>query len=167
MILNKKQLSIAQKAVETLREKIRPLSASNDLNDIRQVYAWKCRIEDLTADIVEFQFLKNTSTIEFAKEDLLKAVICLRVASGMTQKELADAIMVQEQQIQRYEQDYYRTASFERIVQILQELSKDIRLRIELNKAKPISFFPRMYEQYPNIWQMKKAMEGRRMLMAS
>jgi len=75
--------------------------------------------------------------------------------------------MVQEQQIQRYEQDYYRTASFERIVQILQELSKDIRLKIELKKAKTTSLFSRIYEQYPNIWQIKEVIRERGMLIAS
>ena len=161
MILNKRQLSIAHKEVEILIEKIKPLSASNEILDLLQVYAWKSRIEDLTEEIEEFQFLESTTELEFSnkigsKEDLLKAVISLRIASGMTQKQLAEAIMVQEQQIQRYEQDDYRTASFERIVQILRVLSRDIQLKIELKKAKKISLFPDISKKYPNIEQMRE-----------
>jgi len=158
MILNKKQLSIAQKAIEILTEKLKPLSDSNEALDIMQVYAWKCRIEDLEDEINEFESLVDATELEFSKENLLKTVISLRVASGMTQKELAEKIMVQEQQIQRYEQDHYRTASFERIVQILRALSKDIRLKIELKKAIIIKF-PHIYEQYSNIRQKRETVQ--------
>jgi len=161
MILNKKQLSTAQKSVEELKMGIDTLSHSQETLDLLQVYAWKNRIEDLTEEIEEFQFLENTTELKFSnkigsKEDLLKAVISLRIASGMTQKQLAEAIMVQEQQIQRYEQDDYRTASFERIVQILRVLSRDIQLKIELKKAKKISLFPDISKKYPNIEQMRE-----------
>ena len=169
MILNKKQLSIAQKGIEILTEKIKTLSASNETFDILQIYAWKSRIEDLTEDIEEFQFLKNASELNFSNkigsnEDLLKAVISLRIASGMTQKELAEKIMVQEQQIQRYEQDYYRTTSFERVVQILRVLSKDIQLKIKLKKAKVIDLFTGM-EQFSGIEQIEKTIWEKESLM--
>ena len=167
MILNKRQLTAAQKGIETLTEKINALSASNDVFDTMQIYAWECRIEDLAEEIKEFQSLENAFEIEFSKENLLKAIISLRIASGMTQKELAEAIMVQEQQIQRYEQDHYRTASFERIVQILRALSKDIQLKIKLKKAKVISIFPHICELYPNIEQTMETVQGRGMLMVS
>jgi len=171
MILNKRQLSIAHKEVEILIEKIKPLSASNEILDLLQVYAWKSRIEDLTEEIEEFQFLESTTELKFSnkigsKEDLLKAVISLRIASGMTQKQLAEAIMVQEQQIQRYEQDDYRTASFERIVQILRVLSRDIQLKIELKKAKKVSLFPDISKKYPNIEQIRETAWETRSLMA-
>ncbi|MDR1729850.1 MAG: helix-turn-helix transcriptional regulator [Prevotellaceae bacterium] len=163
MIHNKKQLTAAQKGIAILTEKIKALSASKEVFDRMQVHAWKCRIEDLTGDIEEFQFLENASELTFSnkigsKEDLLKAAISLRIASGMTQKQLAEAIMVQEQQIQRYEQDCYRTASFERIVQILRVLSKDIQLKIELKKAKIVSFSSSFSEQ---IEQVRKTVQER------
>jgi len=166
MILNRKQLSIAQKEIEILIEKVKTLSASNEILDIMQAHAWKCRIEDLTEEIEEFQLLENASELEFSKENLLKTVISLRIASGMTQKQLAEAIMIQEQQIQRYEQDDYRMASFERIVQILRVLSRDIQLKIELKKAKKVSLFPYIYEQYPDIKQKSETIWEKESLMA-
>ena len=165
MILNNKQLSAAKKNVEELKTGINTLSNSKETLDILQVYAWKSRIEDLEDEINEFESLENASELEFSKENLLKAIIGLRIASGMKQKDLAEKIMVKEQQIQRYEQNYYRTASFERIVQILRVLSRDIQLKIELKKAKVISLFPNMHEQYPNIEQMEKTVWEKESLM--
>ena len=166
MILNKKQLSKAQKSVEALQKKVDTLNNSQEILDVGQVYAWKSRIEDLTEEIEEFQLLENASELEFSKENLLKTIISLRIASGMTQKQLAEAIMVQEQQIQRYEQDHYRTASFERIVQILRALSRDIQLKIALKKAKIVSLFPYIYEQYPDIKQKSETVWEKESLMA-
>ena len=157
MIMNKRQLSIAQKEVEILKEKIKPLNASNEVRAKSQAYAWRCRIEDLEEEINEFKSLADATELEFSTDDLSKAVISLRVASGMTQKELAEEIMVQEQQIQRYEQDDYRKASFERIVQIMQELSKDIHLKIELKKAKRMRLFTDINQHYSNVDVMQGA----------
>jgi len=172
MILNKRQLSVAKNGIETLRNRIDELSTSNDVFDTMQIHAWECRIEDLTKEIEEFQFLENAFELEFSKEDLLKTIISLRIASGKTQKDLAEAIMVQEQQIQRYEQDYYRTASFERIVQILRELSKEICLKIELKKEKviikkekTIPSFLFIKEQYSSIDLVRKTIQDRKTLM--
>lgn len=167
MILNKKQLSVAQKGIETLRNRIDELSTSNDVLDTMQIYAWQCRIEDLTEEVKEFQTLGDASELEFSKETLLKTIINLRIASGMTQKDLAEAIMVQEQQIQRYEQDYYRTASFERIVQILRELSKEICLKIELKKEKAKNRFLLICEIYPDIESRITMVQERERLMVS
>ena len=155
MIHNKKQLSIAKKSIETLTESINALSNSNEMLDLLQIQAWKCRIEDLEEEIKEFESLEDAYELEFSKDNLLKTVINLRIASGMTQKQLAEAIDIKEQQIQRYEQDHYRTASFERIVQILQVLSKDIQLKIYLKKAKIVSLFPDMFKQYSDIVRQK------------
>ena len=157
MILNNKQLSIAQKNVKDLKKGIDSLRDSQETIDILQIYAWESRIEDLEEEINEFKSLADATELEFSAADLSKAVISLRVASGMTQKELAEEIMVQEQQIQRYEQDDYRKASFERIVQIMQELSKDIHLKIELKKAKRMRLFTDINQHYSNVDVMKGA----------
>jgi DNA-binding XRE family transcriptional regulator len=164
MILNRKQLSTTQKSIDILNEKINTLNSSNEVFDAMQIHAWKCRIEDLTEEIKEFQSLENAPEVEFSKENLLKAVMSLRIASGMTQKQLAKTIMVQEQQIQRYEQDYYRTASFERIVQILRALSNNIQLKISLKKAKTIKF-PDIYIKYPNLGQTIEKVQTRDALL--
>jgi len=59
MIHNKKQLSKAKESIEILQKKIDVLNNSQEIFDVWQVHAWKCRIEDLTKEIEEFQLSKN------------------------------------------------------------------------------------------------------------
>ncbi len=161
MILNKKQLSIAQKNVEELKAAVESLHNSQETVDLLQVLSWKSRIEDLEEEINEYKLLENAFELNFSKDDLLKAVISLRIASGMTQKQLAEAIEIQEQQIQRYEQDYYRTASFERIVQILRVLSADIQLKIDIKNVTTETRFQDIYERFPNAKQLMEKVQKR------
>jgi HTH-type transcriptional regulator / antitoxin HipB len=46
-------------------------------------------------------------------------MIRARIAVGMTQKELAEKIGVQEQQIQRYEANNYRAVGFDRLQEVM------------------------------------------------
>ncbi|GHS95992.1 hypothetical protein FACS189421_00280 [Bacteroidia bacterium] len=164
MIHNKKQLVIAQKGIETLQERIEAIKDSKDIVDLLQIHAWTRRIEDLSSEIEEFNYLTNTSELEFSKKNLPKAVIGLRIASGMTQKQLADAIEVQEQQIQRYEQNLYRKTSFERVVQILRVLSHNIELKvIPKREQQPIedNRFDAIYAMYSMIIQLEQIVKGR------
>ena len=59
----------------------------------------------------------------------------MRIASGYTQKELADKIGVPEQQIQRYEQQEYGKVKFERVVQIIRALAKKCELNFQLSAS--------------------------------
>ena len=70
MILNKRQLAIAQKEIETLQEQIKLLQNSVSIEDLLQVSAWESRIEDLNADIDEFISLTNEFKLEFSEESL-------------------------------------------------------------------------------------------------
>jgi HTH-type transcriptional regulator / antitoxin HipB len=58
--------------------------------------------------------------------DLPTTLIKARIAAGMTQKDLANKIGVQEQQIQRYEASLYSSASFDRLRSIASALNIDI-----------------------------------------
>jgi HTH-type transcriptional regulator/antitoxin HigA len=57
-----------------------------------------------------------------AVEDLPKALIRARIASGMTQEGLAHKLGVKTQQVQRYEATEYESASFARIRNVVQAL---------------------------------------------
>jgi ribosome-binding protein aMBF1 (putative translation factor) len=54
--------------------------------------------------------------------ELPKALIKARVASGLTQKDLADRLGLKEQQIQRYEATDYTAASVRRMKQVIEAL---------------------------------------------
>ena len=164
MILNRKQLTIAQKSIETLQGQIKLLRKSDSIEDLLQISAWKSRVEDLSTDIDEFISLTKEFKLEFSEENLPKAIINSRIASGMTQKQLANAIEIQEQQIQRYEQNQYQTASFERIIQILRVLSKNINLKVELKKGQTTNLFSHLYMKYPELDKITSTVKQRKEL---
>ena len=55
----------------------------------------------------------------------------------MTQKELADEIGVQEQQIQRYEANHYSSASFDRLRSIASALKIEITQAVMQLESSP------------------------------
>jgi transcriptional regulator with XRE-family HTH domain len=74
----------------------------------------------------------------------------------LTQKDLAVKLEIQEQQIQRYEQNDYLTASFERIIQILNTLEVEVALKKEFSKETKIIDFSKFLIPEEN----KKAIEN-------
>jgi transcriptional regulator with XRE-family HTH domain len=65
-------------------------------------------------------------------------LIKARIAAGITQKELAAKIGVQEQQIQRYESDRYASASLARLTQVAHALEimfdRPVEFQLSLSK---------------------------------
>ena len=165
MILNNKQLTKAMQSIEALQEQIDTIKDSKETIDLLQLHAWKCRMDDLKAEIDKFNSLVKASELVFSEDNLLKGVISLRIASGMTQRQLADAIGIQEQQIQRYEQNHYRTASFERVVQILKVLSKSLELKAILKKEENKPRFETIFLKFPIVKQKTEEIIERQALM--
>ncbi len=91
-------------------------------------------IDRLKSEVVEYDNLKQQKTsIQIGSiEDLAVGLIKARIAVGMTQKELAAKIGVQEQQIQRYEENHYASASLARLTEISRAL--------EIMFANPVEF---------------------------
>jgi HTH-type transcriptional regulator / antitoxin HipB len=70
-------------------------------------------------------------------EDLPTTLIKARIASGLTQKDLAEKIGVQEQQIQRYEANHYGSASFDRLRTIANALKVEITQAVMQLEVQP------------------------------
>jgi HTH-type transcriptional regulator / antitoxin HipB len=86
-------------------------------------------IGELEQEIAEYDRLKSGQINKWPIEslqDLPNVMIKARIAVGMTQKELAEKIGVQEQQIQRYEANNYRAVGFERLQEVMSAL--DMRI---------------------------------------
>jgi HTH-type transcriptional regulator / antitoxin HipB len=64
-------------------------------------------------------------------------LIKARIASGLTQKDLAEKIGVQEQQIQRYEANHYGSASFDRLRTIANALKVEITQAVMQLEVQP------------------------------
>lgn len=165
MILNIRQKNIAEKEIYDLSKLILGLQESESLEDMIQVNAWIERREKLKNQIYEYDNLISNSVLMFNGEDLDKFIISLRIASGMTQRQLAEKIEVKEQQIQRYERTKYLTASFDRIIQIIRVLSRKIDLEVLVEKENKSSRFEHVYLMYTDLEIVDNCVKERKSLL--
>ncbi len=115
--------------------------------------ALKSQLADLRSDLEAYEALRSgRQTVIEVKSlaDLPVALIQARIASGMSQRELADKLGLKEQQIQRYEMTEYASASMNRVLEIAGVLRlkvpKDISVRehdseLIINRLMPRSSF--------------------------
>lgn len=91
---------------------------------------------DLRAELEEYDRLRSgdVSSIEASSlAELSTLLIKARIARGWTQRQLADALGVAEQQVQRYESTEYRSASLARICDVADALGITVSERAELS----------------------------------
>lgn len=144
MIKNKKQYTALIKEVEILNDHINDLeklslSDKNIKPELKlQLNDFKRLLKKYEQDIKEYEHLTspNLKVLEFdsSKNDMNKAIMSFRIASQYTQKRIAELMYIQEQQIQRYEQQDYLSAGFERILQLLEALGVQIILKKEFKQ---------------------------------
>lgn len=124
MIKNEKQYRItraqARRFKEALAELTREERPSNVTPRLWQAQrdAAESQLRDLEKQIDAYEQLHHSKGKELVLEtvdDLPKALIRARIASGMTQEGLAQKLGVKTQQVQRYEATEYESASFARI----------------------------------------------------
>ena len=100
-----------------------------------QIDAARAQAEDLAAEIDEYEQLLSGSTTSFSADslrDLPLMLVRARVARGSSQRQLATALGIAEQQIQRYEANGYATASLTRLCEVANALGLRIRETAEL-----------------------------------
>ena len=94
-----------------------------------QVEALRSQLSDLEGEIRDYEALKAG---DFAFEqlkvisELPKLLIKARIASGLSQRDLADRLQLKQQQIQRYEASDYASASFTRIREVVCALGIEV-----------------------------------------
>lgn len=123
MICNEKQFGITQKQLESLTGAFKSLSLSNESDWIAtaQRDALRSQIEDLEAQLAEYSLLKEGKSRYFESADLKslpRVLIQARISKGLSQKDLAEALNMPTQQIQRYEASHYMGASLARLIEI-------------------------------------------------
>jgi HTH-type transcriptional regulator/antitoxin HigA len=97
--------------------------------------AVRAQAEDLRAEVNEYEQLRSGSVSSFEASSLAELATLLikaRIARGWTQSQLADALGVAEQQVQRYESTAYRSASLARMCDVATALGVDISERAAL-----------------------------------
>lgn len=132
MIKNERQYRITRAQADRFSEALGSLETDaaheSELHPIllaAQKDALQSQLSDLQAEISEYEALKAG---DFAFEQLEGVselpilLIRARIASGLSQRELADRLGLKEQQIQRYEATDYGSASFARISEVVSAL---------------------------------------------
>ena len=131
MIKNEKQYRITKAQVRRFQDALAELAGQQRPTNIAprlweaQREAAQSQMEDLREQVEVYERLHvshSKTVILDAVEDLPKALIRARIAAGMTQEGLARRLGVKPQQVQRYEATEYGSASFARILKVVQAL---------------------------------------------
>lgn len=131
MIKNEKQYRITKAQVRRFQDALaefgghqRPSNISARLWDAQRQAA-QSQMEELQQQVEAYEQLhvgRSKEVILETVEDLPKALIRARIASGLTQEGLARRLGVKPQQVQRYEATEYESASFARILKVVHAL---------------------------------------------
>jgi HTH-type transcriptional regulator/antitoxin HigA len=91
--------------------------------------------DDLRTEVAEYEALRSGAASTFEADSLANLALLLvkaRIARGWTQRDLAEALHIAEQQIQRYESTGYRSASLARICDVASALDITVSERAVL-----------------------------------
>ena len=138
MILNDKQMHVSRTALAKLEAALDIIrSQSDSLEWVRQIEmdALESQIEDIRADMTRYEKLR-AGQVEFLEscplEELPTRLIEIRIASHLTQTELAGRLGLKPQQIQRYEASRYSGVSLARLTSAVKALLHDKEVPIRL-----------------------------------
>lgn len=140
MIRNERQYRITKAQAVRFAEAIHSLETETaqeaELHPLLlsvQKDALRSQLSDLQREIMEYEALKaGKFAFDHLKgiSELPTQLIRARIASGLSQRELANRAGLKEQQIQRYEATDYSSASFTRIVEIVSALGIEMDERV-------------------------------------
>jgi DNA-binding XRE family transcriptional regulator len=142
MIMNEVQYRATKAHLERLEEAAANLEGKlaqegrNKLLEL-ELAAVRSQAGDLRAEIAEYEQLRSGAVSSLEADslaDLATLLIKARIARGWTQRQLAEALGVAEQQVQRYESTEYRSASLARICDVAAALDISITERAVLGK---------------------------------
>ncbi len=128
MIKNERQYRITKAQAEKFEQALEKLKAQPKQDDqmhplLRraQIDALQSQLDDLRSELREYDTWKS-GNLEFTEIETLvelpRVLIRARIASGMSQKVLAERLGLKEQQIQRYEATEYASASLSTVNKI-------------------------------------------------
>src|SRR6267378_7170158 len=131
MITNERQYKITRSEADRFRRAIGELTANQAARE-------GVHPRHLQAELVEYDRLKSPdlSVISIDSfDELPTGLIKARIASGLSQKALAERLGFKEQQIQRYEAERYASASYQR----LREVAGALAVRIKNDILLPVA----------------------------
>lgn len=134
MIYNERQLKITASELKKLQNAKAEFEAAEHKEEPwiieAQLNALDSQIEDLEQQVTEYQLLRDSSAVRFECNDLSelpRILISARIAKGMSQRDLADALRMSQQQVQRYEATDYMSASLSRLIEVANVLGVRVK----------------------------------------
>jgi len=136
MITNERQYRITSAQLEKFRKAIDDFDIKAVIKQTKskvlakvELDALRSEYENLSMQLREYETLKS-GTVEILKasslEELPSILIRARIAKRLSQRQLADAIGLKEQQIQRYEAEEYASANLSRLTKVAKALDLNI-----------------------------------------
>jgi len=136
MITNERQYRITKAQIEKFKTAIGSFDIKAATKQMKsevlakaELAALRSEYEKLFSQLHEYETLKS-GTVEVLKastlEDLPSILIRARIAKGFSQRQLAEAIGLKEQQIQRYEAEEYASANLQRLAKVANALGLNI-----------------------------------------
>lgn len=142
MIANERQYRITKTAAGRFEEALAQGQDPRSDLDPRFQQAMRdgieSQIEELREQLAEYEALRSgrVAVLELnSLKELPEALIRARIASGLSQKHLANRLEIKEQQIQRWEATRYAGVSLDRIHQVAEALGVKIREVLTLPQA--------------------------------
>ncbi len=142
MIKNERQYKITRSRTDDVRNSIGELQCAPLPDGLQpetrelQLDALRGTLIDLEVELAEYDALRGATLIGATGiEQLPTALIRARIACGLTQRQLAVRVGLQEQAIQRYEATDYAGVSFARLVEIAEALDLTIHYDVRLTHA--------------------------------
>ena len=142
MITNDRQYKITKAQIENFQQSLAEVDyASSNSKNIHpklfevQKNAIESQLNDLMFVVQEYEDLK-AGKIAIAEVNSIKelpiSLIKSRIANGMTQADLAEKVGVKMQQIQRYESEFYETASIKTLIKIAEQLNIKVNADVQI-----------------------------------
>lgn len=136
MITNERQYRITKTEAKRFEKLLAQPEKETEIHPrIRQAMreGIESQLQELREEIAEYEALRSGKTTVWeldSLKDLPEALIRARIASGLTQNELAARLGLREQQIQRYEATRYAGVSLDRIHEVASALGLRITERV-------------------------------------
>ena len=133
--LTKAQAAKFDRALKQLQTQSGSDNSIHPLLRTAEQNALQGQLETLKAGMAEYEALRSGKRKSFSAESLEElpgVLIKARIASGLTQKQLAEKLGLKEQQIQRYEATGYSSASLKRVNQVVHALGLKVREEVAL-----------------------------------
>lgn len=142
MITNERQYKVTKAEASRLREALSGFDfvrlAAQGIDPIiveAQKSALVEQINELERDLSRYEQLKSGETLRLSADTLIQLgelLIEARIANGLSQRDLSERLGMKEQQVQRYEQERYRTANLTRLEAVAAALNIRLDAQIEL-----------------------------------